>query len=798
MTINSWYNQDINQAVPVRFIDGGNMFSHNGDGNILGVYLYENGTPYTVPGTVTGYAVLPDGTTVPCVGSKSGNRASVIVPAAAYQPGQIMISVFVSDGTHTVTVLAVCVNVIQARTGSQVDPGSVVDDWTDTINSAMQAVESAAAELETAAENIFGVLAVPYANLTFPVALGKYMTRNGGVYRCIVPIPSSESYTAAHWTQIRVCDDIYNINNILNTVVRYTEQSPSASAKAQARANIDAVGISDFDAFVSDVDADKKSVLTETVTEGKYYYYRAGSIVGISTRAGYNAHSVQLSDVKDYIYVNFSNLSGMETPVTDVLIEITNGNQADDTIYNYANRDDIIGNKKPYIKYNNADHVLLIDCQEIRNRYPLATYVLFNTLPDDITKKITFDGNTIEGRLTECEKYTLPMIGGLSGKQIPMLFVVGSISVNTGLDFASSAMARSTPVYAYTDLRIAPVDDTYKFYILKYSTSGAYIGTYDGFVLHDEVICEAGYIYRILVVGDDIADITSYIPNVQSAFYCFPVKREFWVSKDGIGDFDDVQTCLDYLPKTQDYAITIHIGPGTYDKICTMCLKKYVESPTNQGINNSWRRRRLNLIGDSPENTIIRSDTGEYYTPAAEISLIGEVRNICFISTHDSPPADRSEDPNYLNHKAYAVHSDYDTEDVYYNHCIGISYQAPGWGCGGATNKRLRFNDCRAYNLSPASGEYALGNYGGIYYHLSNHADITGQFLEIKDSYMFSKVGNKGLWVQIPSQASNYEQETHLYHNIIFGDECGATAVIGAGLLSDDSYGNNAQDANAT
>lgn len=798
MTINNWFNQDINQAVPVRFIEHGNMFSHNGDGNILGVYLYNNGSPYTVTGTVTGYAVLPDGTTVPCVGSKSGNSASVIVPAAAYQPGQILVSVFISDGTHTTTVLAVSVNVVQARTGTQVDPGSVVSDWTDTINAAMQEVETAAEALETAAGNIFGVLAVPYADLTFPVALGKYMTRNGNVYRCITPIPSSESYTAAHWTQIRVCDDIYNINNILNTVVRYTEQSPSASAKAQARANIDAVGNSEYSAFVSDVEADKQSTLTESVNEDHYYYYRAGSIVGVSSKAGYNGHSVQLSNVKDFILVDFSNLSGMEEPVTDVLIEITNGNQADDTIYNYANRADILGNKKPYIHYNNGKHTLLIDCQKIRNLYPAATYVLFNTLAADTAAKVTYDTNTIEGRLAECEEFTLPMMGGLSGKQIPMMFVAGSISVHTGVDFDSTAMARSTPVYAYTPLRIAPVDDTFQFYILQYSTSGAYIGTFDGFVLHSEVALDAGYIYRILVVGTDIEDITTHISEVQSAFYCFPVKREFFVSKDGLGDFTDVQTCIDYLPKTQDYTITINIGPGTYDKICTMCLKKYVESPTNQGIQNSWRRRRLNLIGDSPENTIIRSDTGEYFTPAAEISLIGEVRNICFITTHDSPPADRSEDPNYLNHKGYAVHSDYDTEDVFYNHCIGISHQAPGWGCGGAANKRLRFNDCRAFNLSPASGEYALGNYGGIYYHLSNHADITGQFLEIKDSYMYCENGNKALWVQIPSQATNYGQETHLYHNIIYGKECGATAVVGSGLLSGDSYGNNAPDANAT
>lgn len=796
MTISNWFHQDINQAVPVRHIQNGNMFSHNGNGNVLGVYLYNNDSPYTVPGTVTGYAVLPDGTTAPCVGSKSGNSAWVTIPAAAYQPGQILVSVFVTDGEHTTTILAVCVNVVQTRTGTQVDPGSVVSDWTDTINAAMQEVETAAEALETAAGNIFGVLAVPYENLTFPVALGKYMTRNGGVYRCIVPIPSSEDYTAAHWEQIRVCDDIYNINTVLSTVVRYTAQAPASSAKAQARANIDAVGNSDFNAFVSDVEADRESALTETINENHYYYYRSGSIVGVASREGYNGHSVQLSTVKDFILVNYTNLSGMVEPVTDVLIEVTNGSNADDTIYNYANRDDIIGNKKPYIKY--IAGALYIDCNVIRNLYPSATYVLFNTLPADTTANVTVDRNTIEGRLNACEKFALPMAGGLSGKRVPLMFVTGSISLTTGLDFDSSAMARSTPFYAYTPLRVASIDETYKFYILQYSTTGTFIGRYDGFVLHDEVICEAGYIYRLLVSGTDIADITTHIPEVQAAIYCFPVKHEFFVSKDGLGDFDDVQTCLDYLPKTQDYTITVHIGAGTYDKICTMCLKKYVESPTNQGIQNSWRRRRLNLIGDSPENTIIRSDTGEYFTPAAEISLIGEVRNICFITTHDSPPADRSEDPNYLNHKGYAVHSDYDTEDVYYNNCIGISHQAPAWGCGGAANKRLRFNNCRAFNLSPTSGEYALGNYGGIYYHLSNHADITGQFLEIKGCYIFCKNGNKALWVQIPSQASNYEQETHLYHNIIYGDVCGATATIGAGLLSGDSYGNNAQDANAT
>lgn len=206
--IETWFEQDLQKPVKVRYIDG-NLFSHNGNGNRIGVIVTNNGDPVTLTGTVSGYAVLADGTTVPCTGTRSGNKASILVPAAAYSPGSILISIFLTDGTTVTTLAALSSSVIMARTGNQIDPGSVVTDWTNTINAAMQSVETAAA-------NLGNIIATPYANLTFPVPLGAYTIYNNGLYRCISPIASSEAWTAAHWTNVKLGDDVRDLKSALS------------------------------------------------------------------------------------------------------------------------------------------------------------------------------------------------------------------------------------------------------------------------------------------------------------------------------------------------------------------------------------------------------------------------------------------------------------------------------------------------------------------------------------------------------------------------------------------------------
>lgn len=209
--IETWFEQDLQKPVKVRYIDG-NLFSHNGNGNRIGVIVTNNGEAVTLTGTVSGYAVLADGTTVPCTGTRSGNKASILVPAAAYSPGSILISIFLTDGTTVTTLAALSSSVIMARTGNQIDPGSVVTDWTNTINAAMQSVETAAA-------NLGNIIATPYANLTFPVPLGAYTIYNNGLYRCISPIASSEAWTAAHWTNVKLGDDVANLKS---TTINYS------------------------------------------------------------------------------------------------------------------------------------------------------------------------------------------------------------------------------------------------------------------------------------------------------------------------------------------------------------------------------------------------------------------------------------------------------------------------------------------------------------------------------------------------------------------------------------------------
>ena len=202
--IETWLEQDLQAPVKVRYLDG-SLFSNNGNGNRIGVRVYNNGEPVTLSGTVSGYVVVADGSTVPCTGTRSGNQASILIPPAAYQPGAVFISVFLTDGSTVTTLAAVSTTVMQTRTNSQVSPGSVVTDWTQTINAAMQSVVDANA----------ANMAQTYGELTFPVPMGKYTLYNDLLYRAVTPIATSESWTAAHWTRVKLADDVSDLKQAM-------------------------------------------------------------------------------------------------------------------------------------------------------------------------------------------------------------------------------------------------------------------------------------------------------------------------------------------------------------------------------------------------------------------------------------------------------------------------------------------------------------------------------------------------------------------------------------------------------
>lgn len=203
--IETWLTQDLQEPVQVQHLCG-SFFSHNGNANRIGVKVFNNGSAASLSGTVSGYAVIEDGTTVPCTGSLSGNQASVLLPAAAYVPGNVCVTIMLTSGTTVTTLAALVATVVEARTDTQVDPGSVVTDWTNTINAALQTVEKYTGN----------IIATPYASLTYPVPLGKYCIYNNLLYRCATPISSSESWTSSHWTQTKLADDVSDLKSALN------------------------------------------------------------------------------------------------------------------------------------------------------------------------------------------------------------------------------------------------------------------------------------------------------------------------------------------------------------------------------------------------------------------------------------------------------------------------------------------------------------------------------------------------------------------------------------------------------
>jgi hypothetical protein len=140
--VETWFTQDLKQAVKVRYIEG-NVFSQDNNGNVVGVEVFDNGAAATLAGTVSGSVIRADGATVALTGSLTSNKCSVVLPQAAYAvPGVISIVIKLTNGSDVTTLCAVVGNVYQSATDAAVDPGTIISDIASLIASIDEAVDS--------------------------------------------------------------------------------------------------------------------------------------------------------------------------------------------------------------------------------------------------------------------------------------------------------------------------------------------------------------------------------------------------------------------------------------------------------------------------------------------------------------------------------------------------------------------------------------------------------------------------------------------------------------------------------
>ncbi len=116
----------------------GCVFTQDAMANKVGVRVYNNGQAVSLSsGSVKGYIILANETTVVVSGTRSGNTAYIILPEAAYAvPGPIQITIKLEDGNTVTTLAAVTGYVHRSRTGATIDPGNIIQDKLPSFPSA--------------------------------------------------------------------------------------------------------------------------------------------------------------------------------------------------------------------------------------------------------------------------------------------------------------------------------------------------------------------------------------------------------------------------------------------------------------------------------------------------------------------------------------------------------------------------------------------------------------------------------------------------------------------------------------
>ena len=154
-----WRRRDLEGTVKPEYIDG-NFFTQDSAGNLVGVKCYKDGAEATLSGSVTGYCILTNGETVSVAGTRSGNKASILIPQSALAyTGPLGVVIKLIDGNTITTLLSIIVVVYRSKTDTVITPSSqIITDWSNQIAAALQDVEDASAAQDAKIDDLNGAL----------------------------------------------------------------------------------------------------------------------------------------------------------------------------------------------------------------------------------------------------------------------------------------------------------------------------------------------------------------------------------------------------------------------------------------------------------------------------------------------------------------------------------------------------------------------------------------------------------------------------------------------------------------
>ena len=218
--IETWVDCYLGDLVKIRYLEG-NVFSMDKMANRIGVNVYDtDGNVTNLTGVVTAHVIRADGNTVAVTGSYEGNKCWVDLPQACYYcPGTIVIAIKLTSGTTITTLACIVSNVYQSRTGSVVDPGTIIP----SIETLITNIDAAVASIPADYSALWTKLAPAFSDNTNYVA-GQYVTYNGGVYR-FTTTHSAGSWNSSHVVSTNIGGELTDLKSAINNSLVHEDWS---------------------------------------------------------------------------------------------------------------------------------------------------------------------------------------------------------------------------------------------------------------------------------------------------------------------------------------------------------------------------------------------------------------------------------------------------------------------------------------------------------------------------------------------------------------------------------------------
>ena len=265
------------------------------------------------------------------------------------------------------------------------------------------------------------------------------------------------------------------------------------------------------------------------------------------------------------------------------------------------------------------------------------------------------------------------------------------------------------------------------------------------------------------------------------------------VDNSGNGDFLEIQDALESIWDSDDrYTILIMPSHTPYKRFST------IRRLNDDLVFSNVKPKKISIIGVDKTSCIVKSSTGDYQSPPAEILIDGSIKNLTFIMGHSeqSPTATKG---GYCIHMDCRSLNDVGCKTIISN-CDFEDSTAPCLGIGLHENEEFIFENCTFKttadrNYQPHDGYSVTYALGCFFAHTSTEANVNNQKLTLRNCFGTAVDGSRSITV---SAVGDYDPETSefeltLINNVFWGyySKTPSYSIAETIKRSPYNYGNN-------